>query len=746
LVNITLPVNLTHIGNSAFSWSTTLPHIYIPSSVHSMGTSVFSNCPVINFYMGHATETLAGWESRWSAGAASPLTWNVAREVYCATYELFCGVCMDCETLFNTPPGQVTLVSPDDGAVDMVLRPTLTWEQPTGAGLAYGYHIYRDYSADPYHPDSTTTNRVATVIGATNTSWTFTADLATDTTYYWQVVAYNSAGYGEASVSRSFATMIIPPTPVVLYYPDSNATDVSITPFFTWIRGIGGGTPVSYRIEISTDAEFEDIFIYATIDAPETIFNVTSPHLDYDTIYHWRVIAVNTAGESVGNPVRSFRAMTDVPGIPTAVSPNDGAVGLALRPTLTWEQPTTGGLTYGYHIYRDFSAEPYQPDSTTTNRVATVIGATNTSWTFTADLATDTTYHWQVVAYNDAGYGEASLSRSFTTMITPPNPVVLDLPNDNATDVYIMPYFTWIRGIGGGTPVSYRIEISTDAEFEDIFIYSTIDAPTTIFTVTSPHLAYDTIYHWRVIAINTEGESTENPVRSFQTMIDVPGIPTLVSPPNGSAIADYRPVLAWSVPTTGGEPDGYYVYLSSEEFPYNPMLPELNKVAIISESSVTTWQPDSDLTNESIYHWQIVAFNETGIGAASESWSFDLAVPDTDKPVEAKRTELIGNYPNPFNPETKIVFTVGNITRSGDFKSSERKSETFATNMHVSIHVFNIRGQRVRTLVDGIYPTGTHSVAWNGTDDFGREVSSGVYLYRMTVGEYSSLKRMLLLK
>jgi hypothetical protein len=308
-----------------------------------------------------------------------------------------------------------------------------------------------------------------------------------------------------------------------------------------------------------------------------------------------------------------------------------------------------------------------------------------------------------------------------------------------------MPYFTWIRRVGGGTPVTYRIEISTDAEFEDIFIDSTIEASETIFNVTSPYLDYETIYHWRVIAVNTVGESVDNPVRSFRTMIDVPGVVTLVSPPNGSVVVDYRPELTWMAPTTGGAPDGYYVYLSTDEEPYNIKFPEINRVAIIDEASVTSWRPVSDLTNEGLYHWQIVAFNDTGIGEASEIWTFGLAVSDRDQFVEVHRTALMGNYPNPFNPETKIVFSVGDTCVERLLHATALR-EGELNGSHVRIHVFNIRGQRVKTLVDGIYPSGSHSVVWNGTDDFGRKVGSGVYLYRMTVGEYTSVRRMMLLK
>jgi flagellar hook assembly protein FlgD len=87
------------------------------------------------------------------------------------------------------------------------------------------------------------------------------------------------------------------------------------------------------------------------------------------------------------------------------------------------------------------------------------------------------------------------------------------------------------------------------------------------------------------------------------------------------------------------------------------------------------------------------------------------------------------NFPNPFNPETTIQFTIGNVE-------------------NVILHVYNVRGQRVRTLLDGSreFETGQHSVVWDGTDDLGRSMSSGIYFYRITVGEDTAVRRMLLMK
>jgi len=64
----------------------------------------------------------------------------------------------------------------------------------------------------------------------------------------------------------------------------------------------------------------------------------------------------------------------------------------------------------------------------------------------------------------------------------------------------------------------------------------------------------------------------------------------------------------------------------------------------------------------------------------------------------------------------------------------------------VSIDVYNSKGQRVRALVDGVRGAGAYQVVWDGRDFTGNRVASGVYFYRMTTGEYSAVRKMLLMK
>jgi len=64
----------------------------------------------------------------------------------------------------------------------------------------------------------------------------------------------------------------------------------------------------------------------------------------------------------------------------------------------------------------------------------------------------------------------------------------------------------------------------------------------------------------------------------------------------------------------------------------------------------------------------------------------------------------------------------------------------------VELAIYDLRGQRVRTLVRDVVPAGSHAVTWQGQDDAGRQVASGTYFYRLTAGGESIVRKMLLVK
>ncbi|UCG52646.1 MAG: T9SS type A sorting domain-containing protein, partial [Candidatus Latescibacterota bacterium] len=95
--------------------------------------------------------------------------------------------------------------------------------------------------------------------------------------------------------------------------------------------------------------------------------------------------------------------------------------------------------------------------------------------------------------------------------------------------------------------------------------------------------------------------------------------------------------------------------------------------------------------------------------------------------TKARRLTLLQNHPNPFNPSTTIAFSLN------------EKAET-------ELAIYNIEGRLVRTLVDDTLDEGFKRITWDGKDAHGNHVSSGVYFYRLTAGNRTLTKKMVLLK
>ena len=85
------------------------------------------------------------------------------------------------------------------------------------------------------------------------------------------------------------------------------------------------------------------------------------------------------------------------------------------------------------------------------------------------------------------------------------------------------------------------------------------------------------------------------------------------------------------------------------------------------------------------------------------------------------------NYPNPFNPITTLRYDL-------------------PENSYVNVTVYDMLGRKVKTLINQTQDAGYKSVIWDGTNDYGKPVSAGIYLYQIQTGGYTSTKKMVLLK
>lgn len=123
------------------------------------------------------------------------------------------------------------------------------------------------------------------------------------------------------------------------------------------------------------------------------------------------------------------------------------------------------------------------------------------------------------------------------------------------------------------------------------------------------------------------------------------------------------------------------------------------------------------------------------VAAISAPGIYSLVLTDISTDIGDQQTgnnlpltfELYQNYPNPFNPRTTIEFALP-------------KEE------QVVLNIYNILGQRVRTLVDAVLPAGHHTIEWDGLDNSKTPVATGIYQYRIEAGDFMMTKKMLLLK
>jgi hypothetical protein len=156
---------------------------------------------------------------------------------------------------------------------------------------------------------------------------------------------------------------------------------------------------------------------------------------------------------------------------------------------------------------------------------------------------------------------------------------------------------------------------------------------------------------------------------------------------------------------------GFNVYLNNE---------------IISENITELQYQFDELQSGETYTAGIQAFYDDG-DSEIETISFTYNPVDNDDSIANISTELKSNYPNPFNPTTEISYS---LNKAGK----------------VSIEIYNVRGQRVRTLVNDTMSAGKHKVSWHGKDQNNKSVASGLYFYRMTMSNYSNTRKMMLMK
>ncbi|MCK4653050.1 MAG: T9SS type A sorting domain-containing protein, partial [Candidatus Cloacimonetes bacterium] len=128
-------------------------------------------------------------------------------------------------------------------------------------------------------------------------------------------------------------------------------------------------------------------------------------------------------------------------------------------------------------------------------------------------------------------------------------------------------------------------------------------------------------------------------------------------------------------------------------------------------------------------HPRIAYFDQNAYDLEYASPIIPVGIEDEMTTCTDNSSIVLTNYPNPFNPTTTISFSL-----------------TTEITENTELIIYNMKGQKVKSLVNEKLDAGAHHVLWDGKDDQNKPVSSGIYFYKMKSGNYTSTKKMILLK
>jgi tartrate-resistant acid phosphatase type 5 len=310
--------------------------------------------------------------------------------------------------------------------------------------------------------------------------------------------------------------------------------------------------------------------------------------------------------------------------------------------------------------------------------------------------------------YNTSGtlIDAYTLDKSSTTNhppVTASNPS----PANNATGISLSPTLSWSCSDPDGDALTYDVYFSTSSNPT-----TKVSTGQSAKTLSRSGLSSGATYYWKIVAMDSKGATTDGPVWSFTTTSPTPVELTAFS---AKLISNFTVQLSWSTATEVNN-YGFDVERSSESSGWQ-------KIGFVAGAGNSNSPKEYSFTDNpsggTSFSYRLKQIDVGGVFKYYDPVSISLAA--LDEP------QLLQNNPNPFNPSTAIKFYIPNAS-------------------NVTIKIYNILGREIKTLIDEQTAAGYHVVYWNGKNGRGEVVSSGIYLYRLTAGEFSQAKKMNMLK
>ncbi len=386
----------------------------------------------------------------------------------------------------------------------------------------------------------------------------------------------------------------------------------------------------------------------------------------------------------------------------------------------------------------------------------------------------------------------ATLAREPSRAIAGPEVPSAPRPADGATEQIITATLNWV----GGSAVAYDVYFGTEE-----------DPPLVASHITNLYyrgdaLNFATVYRWRIVAFDQLGVATSGPVWWFVTRENSPPIPPFDPNPPQASMAGPSVTLAWR----SGDPDlqpvtyrllfgttnpppqvaigltertyavgplqlgaTYYWRVVANDGTFNSSsivwrFYVVQVAVLISKFDATqagdgvevTWELSSDEPIESVTLYRRAAGESFPASIATvdadarlfrddtvepgKTYHYELVVRTLDEDVvrspiatvttRARALALLQNHPNPFNPQTTISYDLPLVDVS----------------QPVRLSILDVNGRVVRTLVNEAQRGGSYAVVWEGRDDRGEAVASGVYFYVLDFGGEQRSRKLVLLK
>ena len=564
--------------------------------------------------------------------------------------------------LIPVPPTCTTLTSPLNGATNVPLNATLSWNAVPNAT---GYLVVV----------GTTQGGIEVVNNidvANSTTFSFTEELRPNRTHYVTIIPYNEVGDATGCVEESFRTGAAPntdpPTCTTLTAPLNMATNVALDTNISWNAS---ATATGYKLTIGTTSGGNDIL--ATTDVLNTTTYNLSSDLPEGTVIYVSILPYNTYGDAISCVEETFTTET-LPTIPNCTSlnsPVNNATGIAVDTNISWDAVT--------------DATGYTISITSTsgnNNIANFDNGNSLTYNPSINFENDDVVTVTIIPYNTVGAATSCTSESFT-IVSPtlmiPNCTVLNNPVNTATGIAVDANISW-DAIPDAT--GYSISITSTSGNNNITNYDNGNSLTY-----NPPIDFenDDVVTVTIIPYNTAGAATGCTSESFTIVSPIPTIPSscanLINPSNEALNVVVDTPIVWEEVI---DATGYRITIGTTT----------NGADILSNEDVgflTSYNLTTDLPYDTRIYVSITPYNAQGdaIGCLQESFTTEVEPlveseygfsPNGDGINDFWEIKGIENSPentvNIYNRWGDLVFTITNYDNQNNVFRGEANNLT----------------------------------------------------------------------